>query len=176
VMETEMEMNHGNTSAMNMVFSAWGDYRLSVFLFPGCKIVEIWQFVLAWLIVFFSVVFHQWLKLFIANLENSMTGNRRPKVVTSFFSDNDDPECYFVNSNLKDFKKLTSSQILSMRILHSGLVGLSYALSLMLMLVAMTFNSLLFVALVIGYAIGDFLFFQLVAPVSVGSFNDDECH
>jgi hypothetical protein len=50
-------------------------------------------------------------------------------------------------------------QILILRATHAGLSGLSYMWSLLLMLVAMTYNPGLFVALVLGYALGDFLFF-----------------
>jgi hypothetical protein len=50
-------------------------------------------------------------------------------------------------------------QILILRATHAGLSGLSYLWSLLLMLVAMTYNPGLFVALVLGYALGDFLFF-----------------
>lgn len=50
-------------------------------------------------------------------------------------------------------------QILILRATHAALSGLSYLWSLLLMLVAMTYNPGLFVALVLGYALGDFLFF-----------------
>ena len=46
-----------------------------------------------------------------------------------------------------------------MRLLHALLNALNYGLALMLMLVAMTFNPCLFLALVIGYGLGDYYFF-----------------
>ena len=45
------------------------------------------------------------------------------------------------------------------RLLHAALSGLNYGLAMMLMLVVMTYNPNLFVALVVGYAIGDYYFF-----------------
>lgn len=54
-------------------------------------------------------------------------------------------------------------QILYLRIQHAGLSALSYCWSLLLMLVAMTYNPALFVALLIGYAVGDFIFFSKMA-------------
>lgn len=41
---------------------------------------------------------------------------------------------------------------------HSVLVALGYGLSLMLMLVAMTYNPGLFLALMVGWGVGDFIF------------------
>lgn len=56
--------------------------------------------------------------------------------------------------------KLSVEKYFAFRLLHAVLSGLNYALALLLMLVAMTYNPGLFMALVIGYAIGDFLFFS----------------
>lgn len=46
------------------------------------------------------------------------------------------------------------------RLIHAVLSGLNYGLALLLMLVAMTYNPSLFLALVVGYALGDFVFFS----------------
>ena len=56
-------------------------------------------------------------------------------------------------------------QLLFLRFVHSVLAGVSYCLALLLMLVAMTYNSSLFMALVIGYAVGDFVFFARIAAL-----------
>lgn len=58
-----------------------------------------------------------------------------------------------------------------LRLLHSILSGLNYGVALLLMLVAMTYNPSLFIALMIGYAVGDFLFFARTRPSSI-----TECH
>jgi hypothetical protein len=161
---------------MDMYFSEWNEYKLTL-LFSWCIITEIWQFVLVWIVVFLAAVFHHWLKLQIINLETTMTGKKRHKAVHALFddSDTDDPESYFVNSSMKDFKKLTQSQLLTLRVGHFALVASSYGLSLLLMLVAMTYNSWLFVALILGYALGDFMFFQVLGLL-VGVHADDACH
>ena len=65
-----------------------------------------------------------------------------------------------------------ASRYFLLRLLHSILSGLNYGMALMLMLVAMTFNPLLFLALVIGFSIGDFVFFVKMRPQS--SLSD--CH
>lgn len=43
---------------------------------------------------------------------------------------------------------------------HALIVSFNYGLSLMLMLVAMTYNPSLFVALVFGWGLGDFFFYR----------------
>lgn len=162
---------------MEMYFSPWSEYKLTL-LFSWCNITEIWQFVLAWIVVFSAAVFHHWLKLQVTNLETSMQGKRRHKVIHNLFddSDTDDQESYLINSNMKDFKKLTQSQMLTLRVIHFALVASSYALSLLLMLVAMTYNSWLFMALILGYALGDFMFFQVLLGHLVGVHAEDVCY
>ncbi len=59
-----------------------------------------------------------------------------------------------------------------LRLLHSLVSALSYGLALMLMLVAMTYNPSLFLSLVVGYGLGDFLFFTLIRD----RMNFVECH
>lgn len=56
------------------------------------------------------------------------------------------------------------------RLLHAFISAIQYGLSLMLMLVAMTYNPSLFVALITGYFVGDFLFYS--PSLSGGS----QCH
>lgn len=57
-----------------------------------------------------------------------------------------------------------------LRILHALLSGLNYGVALLLMLIAMTYNPGLFLALIFGYAVGDFLFF------SKTRYSVYECH
>jgi hypothetical protein len=57
------------------------------------------------------------------------------------------------------------------RVLHAVLSGLNYGLALLLMLIAMTYNPSLFMALIVGYSFGDFIFFAQMRPASLS-----ECH
>ena len=45
------------------------------------------------------------------------------------------------------------------RLLHAFVAAIMYGFALMLMLVAMTFNPNLFISLMIGYGVGDLLFY-----------------
>ena len=77
------------------------------------------------------------------------------------------------SSNLENTdQENEASRYLLLRLLHSILSGCNYGVALMLMLIAMTFNPSLFLALVIGYSVGDFIFFARMRPQS--SISD--CH
>lgn len=67
---------------------------------------------------------------------------------------------------------LGPSNFLLLRLLHSVLSGYNYGVALVLMLIAMTFNPSLFLALVIGYALGDFIFYAKMKPQS----SSIDCH
>ena len=64
-----------------------------------------------------------------------------------------------------------SMRYMCMRALHALIAGINYGVALMLMLVAMTFNPSLLVALIFGYMIGDFIFFVRMRPNAV-----ETCH
>ena len=61
---------------------------------------------------------------------------------------------------LKRLPKSSSKAIWAMRLLHAFLSAVGYGLALLLMLVAMTYNVGLCIALVVGYFIGDLIFFN----------------
>mmetsp|Transcript_25983 Transcript_25983/g.43289 ORF Transcript_25983/g.43289 Transcript_25983/m.43289 type:complete len:259 (-) Transcript_25983:207-983(-) len=63
-------------------------------------------------------------------------------------------------------------RVLLLRILHACLSAASYTLALLLMLISMTYNSTLFLALVIGYGLGDYLFFYLSIQRRMNSSNN----
>jgi hypothetical protein len=64
------------------------------------------------------------------------------------------------------------SQYMLLRALHALISGFNYGVALLLMLVAMTYNPSLFLALMFGYALGDFIFFSWTRPASVAQ----DCH
>ena len=74
--------------------------------------------------------------------------------------------------NSRTLEAISPTQYMMLRILHAVLSGVNYGVALLLMLVAMTFNPSLFVALMFGYAVGDFVFFSWTRPSSVAQ----DCH
>lgn len=75
-------------------------------------------------------------------------------------------------TNSRTLEAASPAQYMMLRILHAVLSGLNYGVALLLMLVAMTFNPSLFVALMFGYGVGDFIFFTWTRPSSVAQ----DCH
>ena len=75
-------------------------------------------------------------------------------------------------------KAVVPKRLQSMLLLHAFLSAFAYALALLLMLVAMTYNSLLFLSLVAGYFAGDYLFYIAIATKSARFAAADEysCH
>lgn len=67
-----------------------------------------------------------------------------------------------------------SPQRLQLKVIHALLSSLNYGLALMLMLVAMTYNPSLFVALMVGYFLGDFLFHH--ERDAAGDGSSTNCH
>jgi hypothetical protein len=143
---------------MVMTFGDWDDYKLKL-LFEGWDIEEKWQFALSWFAVMFAVIVYHYLKCQEGKLEEHMYATMR--------NDQDDSN---VNTGLiinnrgmsvdKSGNKTQSSYFKKLRVAHAVLAGILYALGLMLMLVVMTYNPSLFLAVVVGFIIGDFIFFH----------------
>jgi hypothetical protein len=65
---------------------------------------------------------------------------------------------------------LSAEKYFWFRVLHSLLSAATYGLALILMLMAMSFNPSIFISLVAGYGLGDFIFFARMRPTSL------DCH
>jgi hypothetical protein len=158
--------------SMQMTFGPFWDYKLSL-LFSPWIIEEKWQFALAWVAVVLAVILYHSLHYVIFSIEAAMRYSY--SVVRD--SDGGDIEMNVKRTNEPSllFGSFDASRSLSgawkMRLIHAILGGASYALALLLMLVAMTYNCLLFIALIVGYIIGDLIFFRLS-----GSSPDSGCH
>lgn len=66
--------------------------------------------------------------------------------------------------------KFPRNKLLLLRLMHAIFSSMNYFVALILMLIAMTYNPGLLLALVFGYAIGDFLFFTKI------KMEVNECH
>lgn len=153
----------------------------------------------SWFVVcFFAIVFHA-IKFFTLVIEDTMHPAAKPTPAAtrhtqvkatpynlsnyqsehSPYSDRD-VEQQSENTRLVESEfsaepvRMSVEKYFGFRLLHALLSGLNYALALLLMLVAMTYNPGLFMALVIGYAIGDFLFFSR-SRLHYNTFGG-ECH
>ena len=158
-------------NGMQMTFSSLGEYRVTL-LFNWWKVDTPLEFFIAWVLVCSaSILFHA---VRYANqiVESTMLGDKRNFSIFGSQEDNTESSIFGVSSSRK-YRKTHSSPDSNLRAVHSLIAAFNYGLSLMLMLVAMTFNSALFVALIFGYLIGDYLFFHL-NPVIFSE--NDSCH
>ena len=174
-----------------MTFGSFKDYQLKL-LWESWDIQEEWQFALSWLAVFLAVILYHALHFVIYSLEAVMREEKKindTDVVPRKGSDGDiemgdhstdklTGSCSTEKNGLSDNKSLIQTMnimgffdSLKIRAAHALLGGISYGLAMLLMLVAMTYNPSLLLALIFGYAIGDFIFFRLS-----GSSPDSGCH
>lgn len=157
---------------MGMTFSSFSEYKLTL-LFSWIKITDVWQFVVVWCGVFLVAILYHYMKFWTSNIEAEILGERKAAVL---FGDLDDiNESTFINKSAhKKYRKITpTNDEFSLRLMHCLLVGVNYCISLLLMLVAMTYNSLLFIALILGYTTGDFLFFRIKQAMFM---SEADCH
>ena len=161
--EVDVSMRSGGEDmimTMSMTFSPWTEYKLTL-LFDWLVIDSPFEFLITWLAVFTATILMHGLKYANLLVESSMSGERKDNSLFGGSHDND--HIFFGYNSYKHRKSSgggTNTQI-HLRSVHSLLGATQYGLSLLLMLVAMTFNSALFVALIVGYFVGDLSFFHL---------------
>lgn len=162
-METHNEMNMEDMDMedmeMVMTFGSWSDYQLKL-LFDFWNIETKGQFALSWIVVVMAACSYHGLKYLISHLEI--------RIIRSGTYENigidggvDRKRWWWCGSRRQGMERL----------LHAFMSAINYGLALMLMLVTMTYNPLLFLAAVIGYGIGDFIFFHCTPTKT-----DQACH
>lgn len=134
-------MNIANET-MPGTFTSWSTYQLKL-LFDSWNITEGWQFALTWFAVVISVVIYHFMEYFRVTLQHAMLT---------------------LLSNLQDEqadKILRPHGWLLLKLIYGCVVACNYALSLMFVLIATTFNPSLFLALIVGYLIGGYICCEL---------------
>jgi len=182
---------------MPMTFSSWKSYKLQI-LFTSWDVQTVPQYIASWfLIVLLCIVLHV-LRCSIAVISLSMKLKREPTYMinnikntiglgfTSESSINSLPidNSHLIDSSDKKRKNfidrlidiLRNRTLLFLRLIHAFFTAINYGLSLLLMLVAMTYNPGLFLALVVGYFFGDLLTSSELINRSIRSTADDGCH
>jgi len=183
---------------MPMTFSSWKSYKLQI-LFTSWDVQTVPQYIASWfLIVILCILLHV-LRCSIAVISLSMKLKREPTYMINnnikntiglgFTSESSINSLPIDSSNLIDSsdKKrknvidrmidiLRNRPILFLRLMHASCTAINYGLSLLLMLVAMTYNPGLFLALVVGYFFGDLLTSSELINRSIRSTADDGCH
>ena len=147
-----------NMSPMQMTFSHWNDYKGVKILFDFWVVTSITSLVLSCLILISLSLLNCWIRRYIANIEHAkieklstpffqgyqVEGNRPEEVGRGQINQSFTPSSY-VKSPASGRNSLISPQFEVALI-----VSFNYTLSLLLMLVAMTYQPFLFFSLVIG--------------------------
>ena len=131
-----------SSDATTTTFKSWSDYKLKL-LFDSWNITEGWQFALTWVAVVISVVTYHFMEYFRVTLQHGMLT---------------------LLSNLQDGqadKILRPGGWFLLKVAYGSVVACNYALSLMFVLIAITFNPSLFLALFVGYLIGGYICCEL---------------
>ncbi len=163
------------------------------YFLPICAQFSSWvvetksEFVMAWFVVaFFAMVFHG-IRYLIYMIEDHMHPqkgiinkasrnlifNQQPYQSIRHNSDEESQDNVDEFRDLNETNNLSTQKYMALRVFHAFLSALNYGLALLLMLVAMTFNPNLLVALMFGYAVGDFLYFSRTRLYYSGG---SECH
>lgn len=186
-MEMDMGDDHMSMS-MVMTFGKWTDYQLQL-IFSSWDIKTRTEYTFAWFAVVTAVICWHGLKYFSSVfVEESL----RHIILSTKAISRDDTEYSNINSpqSVSETAKSTTThlllvtgktnttwkRVLILRVLHSFLAAITYGLALLLMLVSMTYNLGLFAALVVGYFIGDLLFYMISVNNQPVTTLQQECH
>lgn len=191
-------LNYGDdtTESMSMTFDGWNTYKTKL-LFDGWAVETKWEFALSCVAVVFFAVMYQAMRFLLYVVEDTMhpqadssfstlvesslegRGGRKGRTSDSggYQLDSTHAENPLTSTGSSsttkrpaDADELSSTRYMWLRLLHSLLSGLNYGLALLLMLLAMTYNPSIFISLISGYALGDFIFFARMRPSS------ESCH
>jgi len=148
--DTQTEMQTGS-----MYFTSWNEYELYL-LFSGWRVHERWQFVLTWFAVFLAViVFHVF---------DSLTKMVKESLEIYLFDSS--PE--FQYSSLEGrTRPIRPKRWIFVKSILSLVSGIKYSFSLFLMLIAMTYNPALFLALFLGSVISEYFICDFLIDIDM---------
>ena len=161
-----MDMSANTTATMgDMTFLPWESYKMQL-LFASWNISEPWQFALTWFVVMLAAMSLHILECVSLSLRKSMISMLLKHEGVEAVDKCEDMTVVFP---VEKVKRPIGWQVV--KFIHGLLSGTRYGLSLLLMLVAMTFNPSLFLALFVGYIIGDYLCCDFHIDMKMGVYN-----
>lgn len=159
-------------AGMPTAFLPFQSYKIQL-LFQGWNVQEPWQFALTFLaIVLMGATVHV-LECVSLSMKNSMIAtliksNNKPDMI------GEDGSRFAVATETNDsqVKKMNRpTGWCGIKVINGVLAGLRYSLTLILMLVVMSFNPLLFMALLMGNFVGDFICCDFHINMKMGVYN-----
>jgi hypothetical protein len=162
--------------SMVMTFGKFTDYKLKL-LFNEWDIQTVPQYIFTWFFVVFFVIFWFGLKY---KTQTMVEDKLRKLLITPKVDKSDGAEntCDSTRQPLLGLMSSTTlKRVLILRVTHALMSAIIYGLALLLMLVAMTYNIGLFLALLLGYFLGDLLFFSMGIQSNYANSNlQQDCH
>jgi hypothetical protein len=174
-----VSMHGGAPMSMVMTFGKWEDYQLKM-VFNSWDIQTKTQYFFSWVFVVLAVIAWHGLKYLQTTIVEE---NMKNVILNSKIMSHDDGDFTNTNPQIQATKSSSGSNFLLpegkwsgssrklwiLRLTHSLLSALMYGLALMLMLVSMTYNCGLFLALLVGYFAGDLIFYKSILGSNQGS-------
>jgi len=164
-----------------MTFSSFDQYKVKI-LFDDWNVTEKWQFVLSWFAIVIACIIYHWMKYITRRLNYNMDQQElrlgRQLLTTPITGVARNSTGLSIDSTLAPVnEEQANRELLILHVVRAFWNSLQYGWALLLMLVAMTYNSSLFVALIVGYFFGE-LIFQSMPVCDSRSLNRDEvtCH
>jgi Ctr copper transporter family len=157
-------MPGASSSSMSETFSDWGSYQLQL-LFRGWNIDTPWQFTLTWFAILLLVACLHLLECASTSMKHSMLLILRKRNKSKTSEAGDDSSDSLEPTGSRPFGWIL------IKMIFGTISGIRYGLSLMLMLIATSYNPSIFVALVLGFFVGDFLCCDFHVNSKMGSYN-----
>ena len=164
-----MASNGHMSSHMGSTFSDWNSYKI-VLVFQGYDIETPWQFGLTCLAVALASMFLHYVECLVSTLRSSMIQtlvhqNTESSVIAGGHCANamSPPTLHATAVRPRGWRVI--------KLVSSILSGLKYIYYMLLMLVAMSFNPLLVLSLVVGYFVGDYLCCDFHVDMKMGVYN-----
>ena len=146
-----------DTTTMTTTFSQWQSYRLHL-LFSTWDIQNPWEFALTFFAVLVAAIFFHLVDCFAECFQKGMTDYLNESSPVLLSKNEKEEESKEVNPSAHSHVHNRPRGWTLIILLYGTICASKYAIGLFLMLIAMTMNPSLFLALFIGYWIGDFIF------------------
>ena len=148
-------LSSNGTSTAGSTFFDWNSSQVQI-LFTGWETENSWQFALTWFVVVLATMSLHYFECAYLSMKSSMV-----QVLTKYSAELAEADAVGVMVLEEPTGRVArATRPLGWQVtkLCMGLLsGMRYAMTLFLMLIAMTYNPSLFVALVFGYFLGDFV-------------------
>ena len=142
-------------STSGSTFSNWNSYEVRL-LFNGWETENPWQFALTWFVAVLATMSLHYFECVYLSMKSSMMQVLQKH--SAALTQTDGGDVTTLDEPTNRAARATRPYGWQITKLCMGLLsGIRYAMTLFLMLTAMTYNPLLFVALIFGYFLGDYM-------------------